>query len=72
VHLPEETETRFITRFLQPPVFSSKLALGLGTLYTAAYRPTTRGVSYLWPRQRWDTSIAGPLEGSLCVDYAAT
>jgi predicted choloylglycine hydrolase len=71
LHLPEETEERFIGRFLEPPVFSSKIAAGIGTLYTAAYRPTTKRVSYLWPRHRWDAGVEGPLEGKLSIEYEA-
>jgi predicted choloylglycine hydrolase len=66
---PDETEERFVRRFLEPPVFSNRHAEGMGTLYTAVYRPRTRRVSYLWPRQRWDAGIDDELDGHLDVSY---
>lgn len=70
VQSPQESEERFIRRFLQPPVFSHKIHAGIGTLYTAVYRPATRQVSFLWPNHRWDAGIQGPLTGTLAVEYA--
>ena len=67
----DETEARFVRRFLEPPVFSRKYPAGLGTLYTAVYRPSARSVSYLWPAHRWDASLDGPLGGPLDIDYAS-
>lgn len=58
---PSESEQRFVQRFLESPVYSSKHALGLGTLYTAIYRPALGTVSYLWPEQRWDGGLVGAL-----------
>lgn len=66
---PEETEHRFVQRFLEPPAFSEDVALGLGTLYTAVYRPSARRASYLWRNHRWDAGLAGPLEGELTIRY---
>ncbi len=66
---PDETEERFVRRFLEPPVFSTKHDTGMGTLYTAVYRPSLGRVSYLWPEHRWDVGLEGELEGSLRIDY---
>lgn len=70
VQSPDETESRFVRRFLEPPVFSNKHRAGMGTLYTAVYRPSALLVSYLWPTHRWDAGIDGVLEGSLVLDFA--
>ncbi len=68
-HDPEESEPRFVRRFLEPPVFSHDVREGTGTLYTAVYRASQRRASYLWPEHRWDAGLAGALEGSLEVQY---
>jgi predicted choloylglycine hydrolase len=67
---PYESQARFVRRFLEPPVFSTKHESGMGTLYTAVYRPSLGRVSYLWPEHRWDVGLEGPLEGALHIDYA--
>lgn len=69
VRAREETEQRFVARFLEPPVFSSRHELGLGTLYTAVYRPAARRVSYLWPTERWDVGFDESLAGSLEITF---
>ena len=68
VRNPQETEPRFVRRFLEPPVYSDRHHAGIGTLYTAVYRPALRRVSYLWPRQRWDTGVWGPQDAGLTID----
>lgn len=70
VRNPKETEQRFVRRFLEPPVYSDKHHAGMGTLYTAVYRPVLRRVSYLWPKQRWDTGIEGPQDEGLTIELA--
>ena len=59
---PQETEERFVRRFREPPVYSRKHATGLGTLYTAVYRPELRRVCYLWPDKQWEVSLERRLE----------
>jgi predicted choloylglycine hydrolase len=39
--------------FLRAPLFSTSYAQGFGTLYTAAYRPLERRVTYRWPTHAW-------------------
>jgi hypothetical protein len=48
---PKETASRFIRRFLQPPLYQTHYEEAFGTLYTAAYYPRKRSVDYSWPNQ---------------------
>jgi predicted choloylglycine hydrolase len=44
--------------FLEPPLYSDAYSQGFGTLYTAAYSPTARRVSYMWPGSpTWEKSF---------------
>ncbi|MGH2881802.1 MAG: C45 family autoproteolytic acyltransferase/hydrolase [Solirubrobacteraceae bacterium] len=45
----EITPERFVEAFLEPPLYNTDYASGMGTLYTAAYFPTERRVEYRWP-----------------------
>lgn len=48
-----------VRALLRPPLHNVDLTTGLGTLYTAAYRPAEGRVSYIWPAgQRWEQSFA--------------
>lgn len=40
---------RFADAFLEPPLYNNAYTSGMGTLYTAAYFPTTGRVEYRWP-----------------------
>jgi predicted choloylglycine hydrolase len=48
---PKETASRFIHRFLQPPLYQTQYEEAFGTLYTAAYYPFKGAVEYSWPDQ---------------------
>jgi predicted choloylglycine hydrolase len=55
----EEPVEQVVEALLRPPLYNVDLTSGLGTLYTAAYRPAQGRVSYIWPRgQRWEQSFA--------------
>jgi predicted choloylglycine hydrolase len=43
------TPARFADAFLEPPLYNNGYASGMGTLYTAAYLPTSGRVEYRWP-----------------------
>lgn len=45
----DERADRFVDRFLEPPLFSTRFDHGWGTLYTAVYRSTERVAEYRWP-----------------------
>jgi hypothetical protein len=63
-----ETDTRFIGRFLEPPVYSRAHRRGTGTLYTAVYRPRPRTATLLWPDQRWDQALMAFRPGTVGVE----
>lgn len=45
----EEAFGRFVDRFLEPPLHSTRFDHGWGTLYTAAYRPADGTATFHWP-----------------------
>ncbi|MCA8880971.1 MAG: hypothetical protein KDA73_13675 [Rhodobacteraceae bacterium] len=55
--LHPETEERFISTFLRPPLYSTAFNKGFGTLYTAAYRPHAGHMQLCWPGKVWDQSF---------------
>jgi predicted choloylglycine hydrolase len=53
---------------LRSPLYNFDLASGLGTLYTAAYRPSEGRVSYRWPdTPPWEQSFAAFQPGTKTV-----
>ena len=46
---PEMTRDRFVSAFLEPPLYSTAFSSGFGTIYTAAYHPAEGRAEYLWP-----------------------
>lgn len=53
---------------LRPPLHNMNLATGLGTLYTAAYRPAEGRVTYVWPGDSpWEQSFAAFQPGTKAV-----
>lgn len=57
----------FAAAFLAPPLFSVDYAHGMGTLYTAVYRPRQGSAEYRWPGQSWEHSFERFREGELLV-----
>ena len=53
--------------FLEPPLFATEYGRGFGTLYTAAYQPRERAVTYRWPDASWEQSLAAFTPGSRTV-----
>ena len=49
----DTTHHRLVEAFLQEPLRADQYTAGFGTLYTAAYRPSTGTVTYRWPGQTW-------------------
>jgi hypothetical protein len=48
-----------LAALLRPPLYNSDYTSGLGTLYTAAYRPAEGRVEFHWPNARpWPQSFA--------------
>ncbi|MDF1608162.1 C45 family autoproteolytic acyltransferase/hydrolase [Hoeflea sp. YIM 152468] len=57
-----DTEEKFISAFLKPPLYSSAFTQGFGTLYTAIYRPRLGEMELRWPRGVWSFDIRHTIE----------
>lgn len=60
---------RFISRFLDPPLYNTRFEEGFGTLYTAAYDTQQRTATFLWPNHRWNVSFDQFDEAELLIRY---
>ncbi|MGF1571510.1 MAG: C45 family autoproteolytic acyltransferase/hydrolase [Sumerlaeia bacterium] len=58
-----------LLRFLQPPLFARKYRRGFGTLYTAAYSPKTRQVTYHWPGKSVELTLGSLQEQWFSMGY---
>ncbi|MEQ8395829.1 C45 family peptidase [Thalassobaculum sp.] len=67
--LHEESEARFISAFLRPPLYSLAFERGFGTLYTAAMWPRRREMAYRWPSAEWRLNLNAFEESSMAVTY---
>lgn len=56
-----------VQALLRPPLYTTDYAGMLGTIYTAAYRPGEGRVSYVWPAERWEQSLAAFEAGTRTV-----
>ncbi|MGI5196397.1 hypothetical protein ACQEVY_22570 [Streptomyces sp. CA-288835] len=56
-----------LAALLKPPLYNSAYESGLGTLYTAHYRPTEGQVTYHWPTESWHQSFADFTPGTRMV-----
>jgi len=63
---------RFAAAFLRPPLFSTDYAHGLGTLYTAVYRPSAGMAEYRWPGVVWRQTFDDFREGRRTVRLLET
>ena len=68
-HDPREAVDRFVNRFLEPPLFSTRFDHGWGTLYTAVYRPQKRAAEYRWPGAMLAQSLDGFREAIVRLTY---
>ena len=46
-----------VAAMLTPPIYQVRYDEGLGTVYTARYRPGDGRVTYYWPDQSWEQSF---------------
>ncbi|GAA0327114.1 C45 family autoproteolytic acyltransferase/hydrolase [Actinoallomurus spadix] len=46
-----------VAAMLRPPLYQTAYEAGLGTVYTAHYRPAEGRVTYHWPDARWEQSF---------------
>jgi len=65
----EEGSEHFVTRFLEPPIFSARYDHGWGTLYTAVYRPLERAAEYRWPGATLAQTMDGFHEAVVRLTY---
>jgi predicted choloylglycine hydrolase len=63
VNFPLIEADDLVGAFLRPPLYRSLAASTWGTVYTAAYAPTTGGMTLLWPDDRWPLSVQAVDEG---------
>ncbi|MEW1866874.1 C45 family peptidase [Streptomyces caelestis] len=56
-----------VAAMLKPPLYQYAYDEGLGTLYTAHYRPAEGRVTYHWPDESWDQSFAAFAPGSRVI-----
>ncbi|MDP9329064.1 MAG: C45 family autoproteolytic acyltransferase/hydrolase [Actinomycetota bacterium] len=61
---PDVDAKRFSDWFLAEPLYSFAHVEGLGTVYTAAFSPSERSVTYRWPGFDWPLSLETFVEGS--------
>ena len=57
----------FAAAFLRPPLFSAAYGSGMGTLYTAVYKPARGSAEYRWPGLAWEHSFDRFREGSRTI-----
>jgi predicted choloylglycine hydrolase len=62
----------FVAAFLQPPLFSTAYDSGMGTLYTAVYKPVRGSVEYRWPSTTWEHSFERFREGTRTIRLLET
>ena len=67
-----DTEEKFISAFLKPPLYSSAFADGFGTLYTAVYRPRLQQMELRWPRGTWHLNMETFVEDQRIIHVPAT
>ena len=65
----EETRERFVSRFLQPPLYQIKHHHGWGTLYTSNYEPATGNCQFLWPGYTLSASFENFTEQFLALKF---
>jgi predicted choloylglycine hydrolase len=62
----------FANAFLRAPLYSDAYRSGMGTLYTAVYKPARGAVEYRWPMLAWEHSFEHFREGSRTVHLLET
>ncbi|MEU5607643.1 C45 family peptidase [Streptomyces sparsogenes] len=56
-----------VAAMLKPPLYQTAYGKGLGTVYTAHYRPSEGRVTYYWPGESWEQSFDDFAPGSRTV-----
>jgi predicted choloylglycine hydrolase len=61
-----------VAAMLKPPLYQFAYDEGLGTVYTADYRPSEGRVTYHWPEESWEQSFDAFTPGSRTVTLGAS
>ncbi|GAA2251986.1 C45 family autoproteolytic acyltransferase/hydolase [Streptomyces atrovirens] len=61
-----------VAAMLEPPLYQYAYDEGLGTVYTAHYRPAEGRVTYHWPGETWEQSFTGFAPGSRVIALGRT
>jgi predicted choloylglycine hydrolase len=69
LHDDGETRDRFVSRFLEPPLYQTNHHHGWGTLYTAVYDPTAKRSTYRWPGYCLEQDLASANEQTLALRF---
>lgn len=69
--LPETTPEKLADAFLEPPLHTTAYHNGIGTIYTAVYRPAAGEVVLRWPGRTWRQSFGAFTEGHKHVAFEA-
>lgn len=64
------TSDDFVSAFLRPPLYADPSENGIGTLYTAVYRPVEGSATYRWPGEAWEQSFSAFAPGHRVVPVA--
>lgn len=67
-----ESASRFVARFLEPPLYQASFAGGWGTLYTAVYEPHSRGMALHWPGLSLQQSIDAFQERAVTLSFGTS
>lgn len=65
----QETRERFVSRFLEPPLYQTRHNDGWGTLYTAVYDPRRKQASFRWPGYELDQPIDAFTDQTLVLRF---
>jgi predicted choloylglycine hydrolase len=68
--VPKMTGDRLVDAFLEPPLYRTGFASGIGTLYTAAYFPAAGRAEFRWPGHSTNQSFRRFVEHHHTARYA--
>ncbi len=69
LHDENESRERFISRFMEPPLYQFKHHHGWGTLYTTTYEPSTGNFSCRWPGYFIESNVLGFKEQAVALRF---
>ncbi|MCC7333916.1 MAG: hypothetical protein IT422_02400 [Pirellulaceae bacterium] len=66
---PHETHERFVTRFLEPPLYQHNHQHGWGTLYTTTYNPSRGVLTCRWPGYCLERTLENFPEQAVALNF---